>query len=380
VDYKQKDSPEFTQRFIIAHKGFDKPVVFITEGYSGEYGYMPRLIPELCRMFDANFVLVEHRYFGVSVPDPLDWKYLTVENAATDQHRIIQMLKQMYTGKWISTGISKGGQTALYHRYFFPDDVDATVGYVCPLNFSTEDLRVYDFLEQVGDSACRKKVLDFQKMMLKRETELLGAFQKLAEEKGQHYQGGIRWGFELTVMEYSFAFWQWGNYSCENIPDSTATPDLLIRHLNAVAGLDWISEEGIAGMQPFFYQALTETGMYGYDIKRFGDLIKVLQTGTFEFTCPKGEECVFDPVPMRKVDDFVRHEADRMIFIYGKDDPWSSTAVQWSGNPGVRVFYNPGGHHSTRISNMPDAIQVKVCEQLRDWLDMPVKCPYLIEE
>jgi len=380
IDYTSLESPAFTQRFIIAHKGFDKPVVFITEGYSAFYGLMPRLIPELCAMLDANMVLVEHRYFAESVPKPLDWQYLTVENAANDHHRIVEMIKPFYTGRWISSGISKGGQTALYHRYFFPEDVDATVGYVCPLNFSTEDRRVYDFLENVGDSVCRQRVFDFQKMMLERETELLGTFQKLAEEKGQHYSGGIRWGYELTVMEYSFAFWQWGNYSCDQIPDASASPELLIRHLNAVAGLDWISEEGIAGMQPFFYQAMTEIGMYGYDLKAFGNLIRALDSGTFEFTCPDSVDCIYDPVPMRKVDDFVRHEADKMMFLYGEYDPWSATAVQWSGNPGVRVIYKPKGHHTTRIGNMPPSVQEKVCDQLRDWLEIPVKCPYLWED
>jgi hypothetical protein len=314
VDYSSDTSRTFSQRFIISHRGFDKPVVFITEGYGASYGLMKRYIPELCVMLDANMVMVEHRYFDESVPDPVNWKYLSVENAANDHHRIVQLLKPIYGSKWISAGISKGGQTAMYHRYFFPDDVDATVGYVCPLNFSKEDLRVYDFLEQVGDSACRKKVVDFQVMMLEKADELLDDFAKLALEKGQYYSGGIRWGYELTVLEYSFAFWQWG-ISCSKVPDTSASPKELIEHLNSVAGLDWVSMEGIANMQPFFYQALTEIGMYGYDITQFNGLIKDLDSGTFDFTCPEGVQCVYDPEPMRKVDAFIRHEAKSMMFI-----------------------------------------------------------------
>jgi hypothetical protein len=253
VDHSSDTAGHFQQRFFVAHKGFDRPVVFITEGYGAGYGRMSRFIPELCLMLDANMVMVEHRYFDRSVPDPLAWKYLTVENAANDHHRVIEMLKPLYEDKWISTGISKGGQTALYHRYFFPEDVDVTVGYVCPLNFSTEDLRVYDFLDNLGDTACHRKVVDFQVMMLERQDEVLDAFIKLAEKQDQHYSGGYRWGYELTVLEYSFAFWQWGNTSCDKIPGPDASPEKLVKHLDAVAGLDWISEEGIAGMQPFFY-------------------------------------------------------------------------------------------------------------------------------
>jgi len=47
----------------------------------------------------------------------------------------------------------------MYHRYFFPNDVDATIPYVGPLNFSIEDTRVYDFFEQVGSEECRDKII-----------------------------------------------------------------------------------------------------------------------------------------------------------------------------------------------------------------------------
>jgi hypothetical protein len=216
-------------------------------------------------------------------------------------------------------------------------------------------------------------------MMLQREDELLETFRHMAKEDDQTYYSGYRWGYELTVLEYSFAFWQWGA-SCEKIPDASASPEQLIEHLDKVAGLDWISEKGIAKMQPFFYQAMTEIGMYGYDISRFGDLIQALDSGTFGFSCPKGVDCIYDPVPMRKVDQFIRHEADRMVFIYGENDPWSAPAVQWSGNPGVRVFFKPGGNHFTRIGNLPVWQQQEVCGLLEKWLEMPVKCPYLWEE
>ncbi len=101
---------------------------------------------ELSPILNANQICVEHRYFNESTPQPVDWEHLTIYNAASDHHRIVEILKEIYKGKWVNTGISKGGQTVMYHRYFYPDDVDASVGYVCPLNFSIEDKRVYSFL------------------------------------------------------------------------------------------------------------------------------------------------------------------------------------------------------------------------------------------
>ena len=53
-----------------------------------------------------------------------------------------------------------------------------------------------------------------------------------------------------------------------------------------------------------------------------------------------------------------------MMLIYGEVDPWSSTRVQWSGNPGVKIFIKPGGSHRTRIYNMPDDMKEEIYNTL----------------
>ncbi len=64
--------------------------------------------------------MVEHRYFGESRPDSLYWNLLTVEQAAKDHHKIIETMKMIYDKQWITTGISKGGQTTYIYKYYFP--------------------------------------------------------------------------------------------------------------------------------------------------------------------------------------------------------------------------------------------------------------------
>lgn len=183
LDHGEDMSKTFTQRIYLSHRGFNNPVVFITEGYAAGYAQNPRYINELSGILEANQVCVEHRYFGNSIPKPIEWKYLTIKNAAADHHQIITILSEIYGNKWISTGISKGGQTALFHRYFYPDDVDATVGYVCPVNFSKEDKRVYRFLEQVGDSITRNKIYAFQYKLLKDKAKYLAIFRDQTEKR-----------------------------------------------------------------------------------------------------------------------------------------------------------------------------------------------------
>jgi len=142
VDHRNPNGQKFNQRVFLSHLDFDASVVFITEGYTAWHAEDPKFVSELAGLLNTNQICVEHRYFGTSVPEPLIWDYLTIKNAATDHHRIVDVLKLLYKGKWINTGISKGGQTAMYHRFFYPEDVDISVPYVAPLNFSVEEQRV----------------------------------------------------------------------------------------------------------------------------------------------------------------------------------------------------------------------------------------------
>lgn len=372
IDHSNPSKGSFRQRVYLMHHHVDAPTVLTTEGYSAFYAAFPTYMSELAYYLDANEIVVEHRFFPPSAPDSIDWQYLDVEQAATDHHRVVELLKPFYSGKWVNTGISKGGQTAMYHRTYFPEDVDATVGYVCPLNFSIEEQRCYDFLDRVGDPDCRKRIHDFQKMLLCNKDRYFDAFLKAVDEAGLHYRVSDTAAYELTVLEFSFAFWQWGKHLCEEIPVDSMAPEKVITYLNEVAGLDWMSEEGISRTQPFFYQAMTEIGMYGYDHSEFEGCVEALDMQTLDFVCPPGAECIYDPKPMEKVDHFVRHKGENMIFIYGEYDPWSAPAVQITGKTNSFKVVKPGGSHRTRIYNLPEEQRRKVLQALSTWLECDI--------
>lgn len=373
VDHDNPDAGTFNQRVYLLHRGFDRPVVLVTEGYAAGYASRPLSINELSELLDANQIVVEHRYFGESVPEPLDWEYLNIRQAAADHHRVVELFKGLYRAKWVNTGISKGGQTVMYHRYFYPDDVDASVGYVCPLNFSIQDARIYDFMLHVGSDDCRNRIYQYQAGMLQNKDIYLPVYQKMAEEKQLTYQQvGLEMSYEMTILEYAFAFWQWGRWTCDMIPVTAGSAVEMVRHLDEVAGIDWLSDEGIKRYQPFYYQALTQIGFYGYDVDPFKGMVSTTEDITFTFTAPDGVTCVYDPEPMEKVDHFIRHHAQRMLFIYGEYDPWSAPAVQPSGKNEVVVVYKPQGAHSSRIGNLPESQQQKVFELLEKWMGVKI--------
>lgn len=368
IDHDKPLAGKFEQRVYLAHKSTDNPVVVITEGYVASYASHSNYVNELSGYLNANQVCIEHRFFGESIPSPLDWSNLTIANAASDDHRIVKILKKLYHGKWISTGISKGGQACMYYRYFYPDDVDASVAYVCPLNFGIADKRINRFLLTVGDSTIRSRIINFQYQMLSNKSIYLPAFEELAKKRKLHFNIGLLQAYELTVLEYSFAFWQWGTVNPDSIPSSPLSAKKMVRHLDQVAGIDWISNEGIQRMLAFFYQALSEIGFYGYDISEFKDVISFSENPDFEFTRPEGISVTYDPEPMYKIDEFVRHHASKMIFIYGENDPWSATAVDITYENDVLKIIKPGGSHLTRISNLPVSQHNLVLETLNQWL------------
>jgi len=177
------------QRIFLSHLSYTRPVVFITEGYGGNYADTDKYLNELCPILDANQLFTEHRFFGESKPDSVDWKQLTVENAAADHHHIVQLFRKLYEQKWLSTGISKGGQTVMYHRMLYPNDVAVSVPYVGPLNFSYEDQRHQKFIrKRVGTKADRATVFDFQSEVLKRKARLMPMLEQLCKEKNFQFR------------------------------------------------------------------------------------------------------------------------------------------------------------------------------------------------
>ena len=87
----------------------------------------------------------------------------------------MEAFKPLFPAKWVSTGISRGGMASVYHRRFFPGDVDATVPIAAPYNTSRADPAYPTFLASVGGATwagCRQALIDFQRACLRRTVEL----------------------------------------------------------------------------------------------------------------------------------------------------------------------------------------------------------------
>lgn len=149
----------------------------VTNGYANSRNR----ISEPAALLGANQINIEHRFFGESMPDSLDYTYLNLEQVAGDLHHINEIFRTIYNGKWLSTGISKGGQTTIFYRYFYPKDVGVSMPYVAPSTQGVEDQRIYTFLDTVGTDACRNAIKDVQIRLLENREQMVAALERWLE-------------------------------------------------------------------------------------------------------------------------------------------------------------------------------------------------------
>lgn len=374
LDHADTTKGFFLQRIFVADKAKENPVLLITEGYGAAYAANPRYINELSPMLNSNQICVEHRYFGESWPDPLNWDYLTVTNAEGDHHAIVELFKKYYSGKWINTGISKGGQTAVYHRAFYPDDVDVTVAYVAPLNFGVEDGRHEPFIKnKPGTAEDRQKIVDFQIRILKNRDLLIPKLVEYSKEKGFEYRISMDEVLDYTVLEFPFAFWQWGK-SPKEIPSENASLDECFTYLMNVPGPTYFSISGMEITKSFFVQAARELGYYGYDIKPFKKYLSIKSSKNYlsRIFLPDGLKIKYEKSTAKQVKRFIKTTNSEILFIYGEFDPWSASGFEVQDKTNLLKIVKRGGSHSTRINNLPPEQKKQVREKLEQWLEIPI--------
>ena len=372
LDHDRPELGSFRQRVIISHIGFDRPTVIVTEGYGAGYALSPRYREELSKMFNTNMIFVEYRYFLESTPNPRDWQYLTAESSADDLHAVRQALKDIYPNKWIATGISKGGQTAMLYRTFYPNDVDITVPYVGPLCYGVEDGRHEPFLRQVGTEDERRKIEDFQLEVLKRKSTLLPRFEKHCQEKKYEFNASTEEIYDYSVLEYSFAFWQWGT-PVSTIPANNASDDEIYKHFMAISEPSYFAKGG--GNESFFVQAARELGYYGYDIRPFKKYLSITSSKGYlkKLMLPDdAKDIKFDKTLSKKITKFLKKNDPKMIFVYGEIDPWSAAATTWLNTDkkeNVHIFVEPRGSHLARINTLPKEMKQKAISILQKGLE-----------
>jgi hypothetical protein len=372
IDHANPSKGHFYQKVYLLHRGFDRPTVMVTEGYN----MRRHRAYETTKLVKGNQLQIEHRFFGQSIPDSLDYQYLNLTQATADYHHIRQLFDKLYTSKWLSTGISKGGATTIMYRYFYPDDIDVGVPVVAPINDELEEDRIYKFLDTVGTADCRAKILEIQKAILSRRDEVVPLIRYFAKGAGAEFSYlQYEQAFEFSVLEYPFSFWQWGS-DCAKIPAPNLPTDTLLEHFLAVSDITFFADGAMKAYASHYFQSAQEFGYYGYETDELKGLLKTFEPGTRPsavFT-PGNKEVAFDAGLLKKVHKWLKKDANQMIYIYGANDTWTASAVQPSKGIDAEWFFMEGkSHGDARIKNLTPAERTRMIAAMMRWLGMEIE-------
>lgn len=366
TDHRHPERGTFEQRISLLHKDVSRPMILHTTGYGLPGG--PGL-SEPARLVDGNQLSVEQRFFTPSRPSPTDWRDLTIWQAANDHHRIVRAFHRIYRAQWLSTGASKGGMTSVYHRRFFPNDVDATIAYVAPND--VDDRRdVYgDFIADVGtDDTCNRRLEGVQRQLLQHRDEVA----EIMLSRGYTYNtlfGTPQKALEILVLDTPFTFWQYQTQAdCVLVPGPDATVAQLVKFMDDTVGFDFYTDAGVAPYTPYYYQAGTQLGSPEADERAVADLLRYPGSSVPRSFVPADIPMRFQPGVMRDVDNWVRHAGRTLLFVYGGNDPWGAEPFRLGrGTRDSFSFTVPGGNHGANIAKLPEAQRDQATRTVLRW-------------
>lgn len=378
ADHANPGGQRFLQRMTLLHRDETAPMVLHASGY---YVSPEDRRAELTRLLSGNQLSVEHRFFEPSRPEPADWAHLTIEQSADDFHRIVVALKPIYGAKWINTGASKGGMTSVYFRRFHPDDVDATVAYVAPMSTAGPDPRYGPFIAMGSDASCRQALFDLQRAVLLQRDELTMMAAVDAMSTGNSYDIlGIDKAFEHAVLEMPFYFWQyWDASICSLVPGPGATASENYMFLDAISSVANIADATVIYYLPYFYQAGTQLGFPGFPEAGVADLLLFPGTDVPQSYVP-GMPISYDPAAMADVGDWLATDGERIIFLYGENDPWSAAMFELGNAFDSYIFVVPAGNHGSNLLDLPEPDRTAAVERIEAWIGVDIALPMLSNE
>ncbi|MFE9634663.1 S28 family serine protease [Streptomyces sp. NPDC006463] len=370
TDHRHPDQGSFDQRLTLVHKSTQRPMVLYSSGY--DLGPSPNRSTEPTQLLDANQITTEQRFFGTSRPEDPDWSKLTIWQAAGDHHRLITALKRIYRGAWISTGGSKGGMTAVYHRRFYPRDVAGTVAYSAPNNVDDRDDTAFDArLEEVGTAECRAAIKSAQRDALIRREAMTGRYARWAEGEKRTFQtiGSVDRAFELAVLRLPMMFWMHQpTGGCGSIPATTATDDALYAWVAKVTQLPVYTDQTLDAFTPYFYQLGTQLGYVQFAAPHLDGLLRYPGIQETRSYVPRDIPLRFQPSAMADIDRWVRDHGSSLMFINGENDiALAEHFSLGSGTYDSYLFNVPDANHHVSITGLSPNDAEQAATALRRW-------------
>ena len=406
VDHTDKSKGTFLQQLQFGFVDFSAHNVLVSEGYFLDWNYSYPYMDsqsELSFLLEANFLAMEHRYFGTSLPVQIDyynidsWSYLTTKQAADDAHEVVKEFKRILDGKWISEGASKGGMTTELFCLYHPGDVDVYVPYVAPFCNGFYDKRAYKFIyEEAGDrqygkeqaAKYRSEVLEFQIKMLEYRDEFAPKYFNSAKSENVKLSTYATADniYDAAILEFAYGLWQYYQ-SFDKMEDilklSDSNSNKKNRLYNYFTSIINISDLAVDDeFAPYYVQAYQELGNYGYDYSYIREAIKGNSKAYISvdeneeqylakhlllneelYKLPEKELCY------TAINNMLKTTNEKFIIIYGSSDPWYSVRPDdVTGRDNISIYVNTSAPHSACISNINARVAEEIITKINQYL------------
>jgi hypothetical protein len=267
--------------------------------------------------------------------------------------------------------------TAIYHRRFYPDDVEGTVPYVAPISFGAPDTRYNAFFDTVGTAECRQAVRDVAIEMLKnRRAALESRAQSQATAEGIVY-GRIKLGpaVESAVLSLEWSFWQYyGLNSCSRVPSTTATDDDLWAFLDDISPPSDNGDERVGQFDAYYYQAYFQLG-YPDGATPYLDPYTMYTDADYVMSLPTEQPAYDGGASMNDVAEWVKTKGNRLLFIYGEWDPWTAGRFELGNATESAQFVVSQGTHNANLRRLSEGDRAQAFAMLKDWTGVTPMLP-----
>ena len=448
LNHSQAGSAHFPLRALITvHKDSDPTTAvnhIFASGYSIMSDYLARpdslfaaehdCATEIAHRYHANFIQIEHRYFQQSAPAQC-WTNLDdlrAEEAAADFHNFFEALKKVLKGKFVMSGVSKGGITTLLQHRFYPDDADVYVPYSAPFFNTDRDTTMQRYWYTNGWNEYYRNMFNTVRQNgFYRQNQIFPAFLKMRGGAAtQARQDSIYWFYLASIADFGYQEHTYGDtasiraqmYWNDSIMQAkhvqpysdtvyaymfdkrTFSLDLFPQWLDTLRKYPEPHQAPKAKFQnrhirPFGitydqwwtdtinatayeYQAKCELGYYDF---RFDlilpDAAQAAEFNTFwkqktgcfmDLNNPYYRTLTFSPALYDATMAATQNATKPILLIYGLDDTWTGAAVKdpFINGTNVRKFILPAQNHLVRFSSNTDQAQ---CDAIRVALDDVLK-------
>lgn len=217
-------------------------------------------------------------------------------------------------------------------------------------------------------------MIALQRDALMRRDEIFPRFQQQAQSQGLTFEAiGIEAAYEHVIQEFRVAFWQYGSPAdCNGLPQPGASAASVLSAFTAQVPLNLGADQTIRSVRNFetyYYQAAVELGQYGPLEEHLEDVIKYPGTYTMEKYAPQVPSLKFVPETMIDIGNWVKNEAEHIIFVYGENDPWTAGAYEIDPSHDLHAFVVPQANHGASLNGrtLPAASRALALEVLERW-------------